>query len=218
MMMNTCSNSRFHSAPEPVLTSKPTSVSLFASLFSPTSVVIVSPTCRRWPDRYRGFSLTEVMVALLLVMLGASAMISTMATARSRESSTAKFSEAFRMGVELSDWTRQGGLRALAAETENPFDLVDASGKEHDCFSNPCNAEDAALFYLYHWRRRLLLEVRDAHIVVCRGKAAARADKYVWACGQAEPGSHSRVIKIGWAQGGGVGVSGSRPRLILALT
>lgn len=157
------------------------------------------------------------MVALLLLMLGASAMISTMAATRSRASSTAKLSAASRLAAELTDWTRQGGLRALATETENPFDLVDASERELNCFSNPCNAEDAALFYLYHWRRRLLLEVRDARIVVCRDRPATRAEEYVWECDAAEHSVTRRVIKIGWAQVGRAGLHGFPPRLVVAL-
>ena len=157
------------------------------------------------------------MIALLLVMLGASAMISTMAATRVRANSTAKFAAAFRLANELSDWTRQGGLRELAPATEKLFDLVDASATELNCFSRSCTAEDAALFYLYHWRRRLLLEVRDARVVVCRDVPATRADQYAWACEQDELHSKSLVIKIGWAQGGRPGVDGFPPRLILAL-
>ena len=201
MMMNTCFNSRFHSAPS----------------FAIASVAIASPDCRRYSDRHRGFSLPEVMVALLLVMLGASTLISTMAAASSRAASNLKFSVAFRLATELSDWTRQGGLRALAADTENPFDLLVASHSELNCFSHSCNAEDAALFYLYQWRRRLLLEVHDARVVICQGVPAARADQYQWECEEAESGSHSRVIKIGWGQGSQPGVHDFPPRLILAL-
>ena len=157
------------------------------------------------------------MIALLLVMLGGSAMISTMAATRVRATSTAKFSAAFRLAAELSDWTRQGGLRTLVPVTENLFDLVDASATELNCFSSSCTADDAALFYLYHWRRRLLLEVRDARVVVCRDVPATRADQYAWACEEDESNSKSHVIKIGWAQGSRSGVDGFPPRLILAL-
>lgn len=131
MMMNTCFNSRFHSTPS----------------FVTPYVAIASPSCRRYSDRHRGFSLPEVMVALLLVMLGASTLISTMAAARSRAASNIKFSVAFRLATELSEWTRQGGLRALAAETENSFDLLIASQSELNCFSKPCNAEEASIFF-----------------------------------------------------------------------
>lgn len=201
MMMNTCFNSRFHSAPS----------------FVTPYLAIASPSCRRYSDRHRGFSLPEVMVALLLVMLGASTLISTMAAARSRAASNIKFSVAFRLATELSEWTRQGGLRALAAETENSFDLLIASHSELNCFSKPCNAEEASIFYLYHWRRRLLLEVHDARVVICQGLPAARANQYKWECEEVESGSHSRVIKIGWGQGSRPGVHNFPPRLILAL-
>ena len=157
------------------------------------------------------------MIALLLVMLGSSAIVTTMAESRVRATSTVKFSTAFRLAAELSDWARQGGLRALDPATENPFDLVDALDAELNCFSNSCTAEDAALFYLYHWRRRLLLEVRDARVVICRDLLATRADQYAWDCEEDESNSKSRVIKIGWVQGSRPGLDEFPPRLVLAL-
>ena len=221
MTMKTCSSLSFHPLPNPASTSAPksapNSASLSEVLFAPSMVSIVAQTRRQESDRQRGFSLPEVMVSLLLVMLGASAVISTMAVTRMRANSTAKLSAVVRLAAELSDWTRQGGMRAFAVGTENPFDLVDASDTVQDCFSHPCNAEDAALFYLHHWRRRLLLEVRDAHIVVCRGMPATRADDFAWGCEEADPNTKSRVIKIGWDQGSGVGPHGSAPRIIFAL-
>jgi len=67
-------------------------------------------------------------MALLLVTLSASALISTMVTTRIQMASNARFSAAFRLAVELSDWVRQGGMKVLASGTVDPFDLVDQMG------------------------------------------------------------------------------------------
>lgn len=191
---------------------------IVASGFFRSPVVIHAVASCRHANRQRGFFLPEVMLALMLIMLAASAMSSTMVAARIRAHNQIALSAAVRLALELSDWNRQGGMRALPADTQNPFDLVDASDAVQDCFSKACTAEDAALFYLHHWRRRLLLEVRDARVLVCRGIPAPRIADEVWVCDDTDPGQRSRVIKIGWAQNGGVSGLASAPRLVLALT
>jgi len=222
MTMKTCSSLSFHPLPDPASTSAPksapNSASLSEVLFAPSMVSIVAQTRRQESDRQRGFSLTEVMVSLLLVMLGASAVISTMAVTRTEgQRAQRNFLPSFVWLLNCRTGQGRVAMRAFAVGTENPFDLVDASDTVQDCFSHPCNAEDAALFYLHHWRRRLLLEVRDAHIVICWGMPATRADDFAWGCEEADPNSKSRVIKIGWDQGSGVGPHGSAPRIIFAL-
>lgn len=168
-------------------------------------------------DRERGFSLPEVMVAMLLVMLSASALISTMAATRMKATSNAKFSAASRLAIELSNWVRQGGMQALHIRTENPFDHVDTTATVPSCFSDPCSAEDAAIFYLHHWRRRLLLDVPDARIAVCPGVPTTSATASGWSCEEADVDTRSRFIKIGWTQGGKLSGSRFPPCLILAL-
>ena len=100
--------------------------------------------------QYKGFSLPEVMIALLLVSLSASALISTMTKTRLQAASNAHLSVAFRLAVELSDWVWQGGMKVLASDTENPFDLIDQADFVSACFSDPCHSQAAAIFYLHH--------------------------------------------------------------------
>ena len=90
--------------------------------------------------RLRGFSLPEVTIALLLVSLGASALISNVGSGRLQEVNNARFSAAFRLAAELSDWARLGGLNALAPGPQNPFDLLEDAGLVPACFSSPCDA------------------------------------------------------------------------------
>ncbi len=165
--------------------------------------------------RHKGFSLPEVMIALLLVSLSASALISTMVTTRMQTASNTRFSASFRLAAELSDWVRQGGLKVLASDTENPFDLIDAVVSVPACFSEPCHAEAAALFYLHHWRRRLFLKVPNARVVVCEEDASINSASHRWSCGSSDSSFKARVIKIGWPQGGDN--SQFPPRVVLAL-
>ena len=172
--------------------------------------------CRQSSKRHKGFSLPEVMIALLLVSLSASALISTMVTTRVQTVSNANFSTAFRLSVELSDWVRQGGLKVLASDPGNPFDLIDQEDSVSACFVEPCHAEAAALFYLHNWRRRLSLRVPNARVVVCQDIVLISPASYNWLCDSSDSPFKTRVIKIGWPQGS----DGSKfpPRFVLALS
>ncbi len=154
-------------------------------------------------------------MALLLVTLSASALISTMVTTRIQMASNARFSAAFRLAVELSDWVRQGGMKVLASGTVDPFDLVDQMGSVPACFGAPCHAEAAALFYLHHWRRRLFLKVPNARIVVCEDDISIDSASRQWSCGGGDLSFKARVIKVGWPQAGDIGEFA--PRFVLAL-
>lgn len=178
---------------------------------------VVTQACRhdRGSRRYEGFSLPEVMIALLLVSLSASALISTMVMTRMQTASNTRLLASFRLAAELSDWVRQGGLTVLASDTANPFDLIDEAGSVPACFSEPCPAEAAALFYLHHWRRRLFLKVPNARIVVCEDDTSISLVSRHWSCDSGDSSFKARVIKIGWPQG--EDDSQSPPRVVLAL-
>ena len=165
--------------------------------------------------RLRGFSLPEVTIALLLVSLGASALISNVGSGRLQEVNNARFSAAFRLAAELSDWARLGGLNALAPGPQNPFDLLANAGPVPACFSSPCDARLAALFYLRNWRRRLLLKVPSVRIMICRDSGLINPASYKWACDAGTSANSLRLLKIGWPQSG----DGKEfpPRLVLAL-
>jgi prepilin-type N-terminal cleavage/methylation domain-containing protein len=166
-------------------------------------------------SRHKGFSLPEVMISLLLVSLGASALISNMAASRMQEANTARFSTAFRLAFELSDWVRQGGLSVFASGVQNPLELVEAAGSVPVCFSASCDAKAAALFYLQNWRRRLLLKVPNARMVICNDSNLISPASPQWSCDSHDSSFKTRVIKIGWPQGR----DGKEfpPRLVLAL-
>jgi prepilin-type N-terminal cleavage/methylation domain-containing protein len=179
------------------------------------AVATDSSRCSQSSRRHKGFSLPEVMIALLLVSLGASVLISAMMTTRTQMAGNARVLAAFRLAVEFSDWVRQGGMKALASDTENPFDLVSQTDAVLACFGQPCSAEAAALFYLHNWRRRLFLKVPNARIVVCEEDTSVSSTSHHWSCGGGDSSFKARVIKIGWPQGGDI--SDFPPRFVLVL-
>ena len=152
-------------------------------------------------NRHKGFSLPEVMISLLLVSVAANALISSMASSRMQEVSNARFAAAFRLAAELSDWARQGGLSVFASGVQNPFDRIEGSASVPACFSKSCDAQAAALFYLHHWRRRLLLKVPNARVVVCQDNSLIGSAPHHWHCNSNASSLKAQVIKIGWPQG-----------------
>ena len=151
--------------------------------------------------RQTGFSLPEVMISLLLVSLGANALVSHMASSRMQEANNARFATALRLTAELSDWARQGGLSVFASGRQNPFDLIEGAVAVPACFNKSCGAEAAALFYLHHWRRRLFLKIPNARIVVCQDDSLIGSASHHWPCHSNGSSLKARVIKIGWPQG-----------------
>ncbi len=174
-----------------------------------------SNRCVQSSRRHKGFSLPEVMIALLLVSLSASALVSTMMATRIQMASNARFLAAFRLAVEFSDWVRQGGIKVLASDAQNPFDLLSQTDAVLACFSEPCTADAAALFYLHDWRRRLLLKVPNARIVVCEDDTSISSASHRWTCGGGDSSFKVRVMKIGWPRSGDI--SEFPPRFVLAL-
>lgn len=154
------------------------------------------------PGRQRGFSLPEVLVAFSLVLLGAAAMMTTAVTTRAKSIDNAQFLSASRLAAELSDWSRQGGLKVFTDRMINPFDDIDTDDTLRRCFSEICNAEQAARFYLHQWRQRLAGAVRDVRLVVCSQSVPASAADEGWSCEDNHGDKKARVLKIGWpAQG-----------------
>ena len=166
--------------------------------------------------RWKGCSLPEVMIALLLVSLSAGALISTTVATRMQAESQVRFSAALRLAVELSDWVRQGGMRVLDSALVNPMDLIEGVSSVTACFSEPCQAETAAIFYLHHWRSRLFLKVPNARILVCQDNTSISAAPYDWSCDSDGSDHKARVIKIGWPQRGDA--SDFPPQLVIGLS
>lgn len=166
------------------------------------------------PDLQSGFSLPEVLVALSIVVLGAAALISNNFSARARAIDNVRFLSASRLAAELSDWGRQGGLKRWSDQAINPLERFDVNGDAPVCFSDPCDAEQAAHFYLRQWRQRLDREVPRARVVVCGQPVAAASTD--WSCGDNGTDQTMQVIKIGWPSQADPLIRS--PRLVFALT
>lgn len=162
------------------------------------------------PAPAAGFSLVEIMVAVLMVALAALLLVqASRSNAAARSQSLTRIS-AVRLGTELAEWTQRGGHQALGmplaqALVESPPSSL---GDCHDPIL-PCDPQQAAWHYLSRWQARLREAIADAELVVCADLApeAAAGD---WVC---DPDGLTQVLKIGNPRRRG----GKRPTAVIDL-
>ncbi|MCI1003388.1 MULTISPECIES: type IV pilus modification protein PilV [unclassified Herbaspirillum] len=166
--------------------------------------------------RSRGFSMMEVLVAMLVIGTGALAiaMLQLHALRSSRDSSL--HARATLMAQELAE------LRAALPAGTAPSDALLFSlttGKPlsapADCEQAACSPTDFALASLADWSGRLVRDFPHVRVTVCRdGQRAAPED---WRCDALE---HSPVVlKMAWRRlaTGSPAAGGTTPLLSLTL-
>jgi type IV pilus assembly protein PilV len=162
-----------------------------------------------------GFTLAEVLVALLVVAAGIAGAVALQARAQRGAREAERLSDATRLAVALAE--RMHANRAAAAESGNrylQFDYDSASGKPPaaaPCHADAdCTSAEMAAFDLSE-TAQMVAALPGGRIRVCRdaGAPAAGAGLPPWTCD--ERADAPVVIKLGWREGGAAAV----PRLQL---
>ncbi len=154
-----------------------------------------------------GFTMLEVLVAVLLLAVGLVGALAMQAHAMRSRQEAALQSEALQAAAALAD-----RIRANAAQSSAylGFELDAAGGSlgeapdapDANCAGAPCDPVALAQHELLEFRRQLVSALPSAHALVCRD---ALAGQLQWTCtGGAEA---PIVIKIGWRSRGGGGAS-----------
>ena len=154
--------------------------------------------------RQAGFSLVEVLVAVLVLALGVLGAARLQLTALRTGQQSGLHSAAVQLAAEMADRIRANDASMRAADADNPFlgaDYDAANGTPLApalCYASGCDSEALARFDLYEWQRRLQAALPGARAAICRDgepwNAAARA--FQWECDD-EPDA-PLVIKVGW--------------------
>jgi type IV pilus assembly protein PilV len=181
-----------------------------------------------------GFSLLEVLIAILVLSFGMLAMVGLQAGALHSNREARLQSSAVRYGRELADLMR--GNKAVAnktTESENPYLVGNFQGPAPDvdppggCMAASCaTPEKVATLQITDWLSRVATELPGTRVVVCFDtKPYDRDGLPQWTC--TGPPNGTVAIKIGWTQQtygrGAVGTSGpltgldqaSHPSIIL---
>ena len=156
------------------------------------------------PAALRGFTLLEVLVAIVVLSFGVLGAVGLQAMALQATKESRYQSAAVALGRELGDMMR--GNKDIALKTsagENPY-LVDFTGElpaaAADCFAAACASQLAvAQFGISDWLTRVNTVLPGARVVVCFDDAPYDDDGVPrWAC--AGGASGTAVVKIGWAR------------------
>jgi len=160
--------------------------------------------CRRHAVRTRGFTLLEVLVAIVVLSFGVLGVVGLQAAALQSNKEARYQSAAVALGRELGDMMRGNKDVALnTTSTQNPY-LVDFSGTlpttTADCFTAACATTLAvAQFNMREWLKQVQTALPGARVVVCFDDSPYGSDgRPEWDCNST--GNGIAVVKIGWTR------------------
>ena len=150
--------------------------------------------------RVSGFALLEAMISLVVVT--ASVVSAVLVTVHTQQvmREAANQHTAWRLGVELAVWLRAGGTQPFGNPPSHLLTQIQDVTRPEDCYAQACTTLDAAHFYLWQWRRRLMRDLPGARIVICREGQSEQAQSYHWrwACPSDVDDSSLWLLKLGW--------------------
>jgi type IV pilus assembly protein PilV len=180
-----------------------------------------------------GFSLTEVLVSVLVLGLGVIGAAGMQLNAMRASRQAAFQGVALKLAIEMAELIKDqnglvadGGLLAdgldYRADVDSPISAPACTGKAANC-----NVDAVGRFALRDWQERLRLQLPSARAVICRDTSpwSDNEQGYRWDCSANVSGPRvaatSFAIKIGW-RGPRPSEKGSkaadreyRPRLVL---
>jgi type IV pilus assembly protein PilV len=148
-----------------------------------------------------GFTMVEVLVAVLLLAVGLVGALAMQAHAMRTRQESALQTEALQAAATLADRIRANAAQS-SAYLGFEFDAAATGaagavpGTPAACVGAPCNAAALAQYELENFRRQLVAALPAARAVVCRDALSAPGGLLQWACSGGA--GAALVIKIGW--------------------
>ncbi len=154
-----------------------------------------------------GFSLIEVLVAMLVLAIGVLGTAGSQLAALQTRHGTGLMSSGVQLAGSLADRMRANAPQAHAGDALNPYLRLDYDALAEGppaapalmCFAGAvCNGAQMAAFDLYEIKQALHAGFPGARVKVCRDGAVPvkGAGKLAWSC--AGGGNAPIVIKLGW--------------------
>ncbi|WP_431477753.1 type IV pilus modification protein PilV [Massilia eburnea] len=146
---------------------------------------------------FAGFTMVEVLVAVLLLAVGLVGALAMQAHAMRSRQESALQTEALQAAATLADRIRANAAQS-SAYLGFEFDAETAAALDApaNCAAAPCDPATIARLELSEFRRHLAATLPRARAVVCRDSSAAPGGQLQWPCSGAADAPV--VIKIGW--------------------
>lgn len=168
---------------------------------------------RRFDSFSAGFTLIEVMVAMIILSLGVIGVAGMQLKAYRSNQQSALTTVAVQLSQDLAEKMRANEQVSRRPDRLNPylFDTADdISPPGRSCFGDAaCSVDDIAAFDIYDWRMQVSgngpgkgsipLGLPGGRGVVCRDDAPWEDGKgYRWACNDGAGPDAPIVVKVGW--------------------
>jgi type IV pilus assembly protein PilV len=150
------------------------------------------------PPPTDGFTLMEVLVALLILAIGASGIITMQMHAMRMSQESGFLLSASQLATELAERMHEHSAENYLFAFSTAADGTADANMATDCYHTACSPSMLASFTLNDWQTTLQHRLPKARATVCRDHVSTNTDAPPrWDCDQ-QPGS-ALVIKIGWA-------------------
>lgn len=160
--------------------------------------------------RTDGYSLIEVLVAVLVLALGVIGTAGMQLTALRTTQQSSFQTAAVQLAVEIADRMRANESQMKLGSGMNPYLDVDYWATTHGapppsgkhCYNDHCSGAELALFDIYEWQKRVYADLPGGRVVICRDAEPwdAAMGAFTWACKSAPVDGGSIVIKVGWQE------------------
>ena len=151
-----------------------------------------------------GFTLVEVLIALLVLALGLLGGLSMqMAALRARHQSTLLVQASW-LAAGMAERMRANATQMRLPDDDNPYLALDYDVLAEPsppapaalCYGGACDAAQLAAFDLYEMKTLMRQHLPGGRAVVCRDAAMWAGSKLRWACGGGT--GAPLVVKVGW--------------------
>lgn len=188
----------------------------------------INRTANGTVERAAGFTIIEVLVAMLVLAIGVIGSSAMQLTALRTRHQSSLLSNAVQLGSSMLDTMRANARQMQLSDVDNPYLGLDDDGSAPaapamsgaSCFAPAeCDSAQLAAFDIAQWQRQLRASLPGGRFVICRDDQVQDGVSSLWSCSGAP--AAPIVIKLGWTEGGlGAAQSGVQPvpQIMLVLT
>ena len=151
-----------------------------------------------------GFTLIEVLVAIVILTLGANGVAAMQLHALRMAQHSGFQTAATQLAVTLAELmranpelARSGGSPYLFSHEATAATAAASASTSASCLQRTCDSAAVAAGDVQGWQQQLQQALPRARAVVCRDANPATTDRLQWSCDHA--GDAAIVIKIGWS-------------------